>query len=179
MTGTETEPGPFPAGHGRATATAIRRLGYFVRFLDFAGGPATQVCMVYTGQAALVRAANRMSRWPGSRGHHGTHEHRRAGVPGSARTVTMPHRGGPDRINVTSLRFVGADRGCCCDESRGWGLICSWASMAIRVWRTGNPGEPRLRSAERTRGTRHLPRVRCRPMAATRSQPAPYVPLWR
>jgi len=54
MTGTETEPGPFPAGHGQATATAIQRLGYFVRFLDFASGPATQVCMVYTGQAALV-----------------------------------------------------------------------------------------------------------------------------
>jgi hypothetical protein len=100
-------------------------------------------------------------------------------VPGSARTVTMPHRGGPDRINVTSLRFVGADRGCCCDESRGWGLICSWASMAIRVWRTGNPGEPRLRSTERTRGTPHLPRARCRPMAATRSQLAVYVPLWK
>lgn len=30
------------------------RLGYFVRFLDFASGPATQVCLVYTGQAAQV-----------------------------------------------------------------------------------------------------------------------------
>jgi hypothetical protein len=77
---------------------------------DFAGAPATHMCVVYTGQAAPVRAACRMSRlawltWA-SRNTRASSSRE----PGSARTVTMPHRCGPDRINVTSSRFVNVIR---------------------------------------------------------------------
>ena len=51
----------------------------------------------------------------GTHGHHRSRGHRRAGASGSARTATMSHRGGPDRINVTSLRFGSAGCWCWCD----------------------------------------------------------------
>ena len=90
----------------------------------------------------------------GTHGHHRSRGHRRAGASGSARTATMSHRGGPDRINVTLLRF-GSGAGHRLARRRPAGAGRTAADR--RRYRTRRRGSPR-RAGERRSARCRRPR---------------------